>query len=99
MAQNFAADGNSVPHWVQCLTAGDRLAAAYCRQPSDPKSPTCPFTAADRPGIPFWHPRWSYRNVWVRLRGPVRVAVQSRYEPPEDTETIQNSSFATHHRW
>jgi uncharacterized protein (AIM24 family) len=50
-------------------------------------------------GMAFWHPRWSYRNIWVRLRGPGRVAVQSVYEPPEDTEVIQNSSYATHHRW
>jgi uncharacterized protein (AIM24 family) len=50
-------------------------------------------------GFAFWHPRWSYRNIWVRLRGPGRVAVQSVYQPPEDTEIIQNSSYATHHRW
>jgi uncharacterized protein (AIM24 family) len=50
-------------------------------------------------GMAFWHPRWSYRNIWVRLRGPGRVAVQSVYEPPEETEAIQNSSYATHHRW
>ena len=50
-------------------------------------------------GFAFWNSRWSYRNIWVRLRGPGRVAVQSVYEPPEDTETIQNSSYATHHRW
>jgi uncharacterized protein (AIM24 family) len=50
-------------------------------------------------GFAFWHPRWSYRNVWVRLRGPGRVAVQSVYQPPEETEIIQNSSYATHHRW
>ena len=50
-------------------------------------------------GFPFWHPRWSYRNIWVRLRGPGRVAVQSVYQPPEETEIIQNSSYATHQRW
>jgi len=50
-------------------------------------------------GFQFWHPRWSYRNIWVRLTGPGRVAVQSVYQPPEDTEVIQRSSYATHHRW
>ena len=50
-------------------------------------------------GFAFWSSRWSYRNIWVRLRGPGRVAVQSVYEPPEDMETIQNSSYATHYRW
>lgn len=50
-------------------------------------------------GFAFWHPRWSYRNIWVRLTGPGRVAVQSVYERPENTDTIQNSSYATHHRW
>ena len=50
-------------------------------------------------GFAFWHSRWSYRNIWVRVSGPGRVAVQSVYTPPEDTEVIQNSSYATQHRW
>ena len=50
-------------------------------------------------GFAFWQSRWSYRNIWVRLTGPGRVAVQSVYQPPEDTEVIQRSSYATHHRW
>ena len=40
-------------------------------------------------GFAFWHPRWSYRNIWVRLdrpgprRGPVgvRAAREHRYDP------------------
>jgi uncharacterized protein (AIM24 family) len=50
-------------------------------------------------GISFWNNRLSYRNVWIRLHGPGRIAVQSVYEPPENTEIIQRSSYATTHRW
>jgi uncharacterized protein (AIM24 family) len=50
-------------------------------------------------GFAFWHSRWSYRSIWVRLFGPGRVAVQSVYQPPEDTETIRRHSYATTHRW
>ena len=50
-------------------------------------------------GFAFWHSRWSYRSIWVRLWGPGRVAVQSVYQPPEDTEVIVNHSYATTHHW
>ncbi len=50
-------------------------------------------------GFAFWRSNWSYRNIWIRLRGPGRVAVQSKFERPEDTEIIQNSSYATRHHW
>jgi uncharacterized protein (AIM24 family) len=50
-------------------------------------------------GLSFWRSSWSYRSIWVRLWGPGRVAVQSVYEPPEDTETIRRHSYATTHRW
>jgi uncharacterized protein (AIM24 family) len=50
-------------------------------------------------GFAFWHNRWSYRSIWVRLFGPGRVAVQSVYQPPEDTEVIVNHSYATTHHW
>ena len=50
-------------------------------------------------GLAFWSNRWSYRNVMVRLTGPGRVAVQSVYTPPEDTEIITNHSYATTHHW
>jgi uncharacterized protein (AIM24 family) len=50
-------------------------------------------------GISFWRSSWSYRSIWVRLWGPGRVAVQSVYEPPEDTEAIRRHSYATTHRW
>jgi hypothetical protein len=50
-------------------------------------------------GFAFWHSRWSYRSIWVRLWGPGRVAVQSIYQPPEDTEVIRRHSYATTHHW
>ncbi|MBV9447838.1 MAG: hypothetical protein JO345_18285 [Streptosporangiaceae bacterium] len=50
-------------------------------------------------GFAFWNNRWSYRNIWIRLHGPGRVAVQSIYQPPEDTEIIQRHSHATTHHW
>jgi uncharacterized protein (AIM24 family) len=50
-------------------------------------------------GLSFWRSSWSYRTIWVRLWGPGRVAVQSVYQPPEDTEAIRRHSYATTHRW
>jgi uncharacterized protein (AIM24 family) len=50
-------------------------------------------------GFAFWHNRWSYRSIWARLFGPGRVAVQSVYQAPEDTEIIVNHSYATTHHW
>jgi uncharacterized protein (AIM24 family) len=50
-------------------------------------------------GFAFWSNRWSYRNIMLRLTGPGRVAVQSVYSPPEDTEVISSHSYATTHHW
>jgi uncharacterized protein (AIM24 family) len=50
-------------------------------------------------GFAFWRSSWSYRSIWLRLWGPGRVAVQSVYQPPEDTEVIVNHSYATTHHW
>src|SRR4029078_4634904 len=50
-------------------------------------------------GLSFWPSSWSYRSSGVRLWGPGRVAVQSVYEPAEDTEAIRRHSYATTHRW
>ena len=50
-------------------------------------------------GFAYWHSRWSYRSIWARLYGPGRVAVQSVYAPPEDTEMITSHSYATTHHW
>jgi uncharacterized protein (AIM24 family) len=50
-------------------------------------------------GFAFWHNRWSYRSVWLRLFGPGRVAVQSIYQRPENTDMITSHSYATTHHW
>jgi uncharacterized protein (AIM24 family) len=51
-------------------------------------------------GLAFWNNRFDYRNLWVRLTGPGRVAVQSVYAPPEECELITDTSFGTtRHRW
>jgi hypothetical protein len=50
-------------------------------------------------GFAFWNSRWTYRSIWLRLFGPGRVAVQSIYAPPEDTEMITSHSYATTHHW
>jgi hypothetical protein len=43
--------------------------------------------------------RSRYRTIWLRLRGPGRVAVQSAYEQVEDAGVPDYSSFASWHRW
>jgi uncharacterized protein (AIM24 family) len=50
-------------------------------------------------GFAFWSPRWSYHSILLRLHGPGRVAVQSVYEPPEDSEAIRAHSYATTRHW
>jgi uncharacterized protein (AIM24 family) len=46
-----------------------------------------------------YHRSYSYRQVWLRMWGPGRVAVQSVYERPEGSEAITSSSPATVTRW
>jgi uncharacterized protein (AIM24 family) len=46
-----------------------------------------------------WHRLYSYRNVWLRLIGPGRVAVQSIFERPEASEPITSHSHATSQTW
>jgi hypothetical protein len=50
-------------------------------------------------GFAFWSPNLSYRNIWVRLSGHGRVAVQSVYEPEFEAEYITNHSYATRQDW
>jgi len=51
-------------------------------------------------GFAFWHSRWSYRSIFARVHGPGRIAVQSVYEPPEDTEIITgHPRDTTTRRW
>jgi uncharacterized protein (AIM24 family) len=47
----------------------------------------------------FWSRNYSYRQVWLRMWGPGRVAVQSVFEPPENSETITSHSPATRTVW
>jgi uncharacterized protein (AIM24 family) len=43
---------------------------------------------------------WGERYLWLRLRGPGRVAVQSAFEPVEDNgRTISSHSGATERQW
>lgn len=50
-------------------------------------------------GWSFWR-TWSHRQLWLRLSGPGKVAVQSAYEPIEDNgRNITGHSSATSRRW
>jgi uncharacterized protein (AIM24 family) len=51
------------------------------------------------PGKPARRTLSRYRTIWLRLRGPGRVAVQSAYEQVEDAGAPDYSSFASWHRW
>jgi len=49
---------------------------------------------------PFqWRTSFSMRNVWLRLIGPGRVAVQSVFTRPENAEPITGYSYATRQSW
>jgi uncharacterized protein (AIM24 family) len=52
-------------------------------------------------GMMQWnfHRNYSYRQVWLRMWGPGRVAVQSVFEREEASEAITNHSSATMMRW
>ncbi len=52
-----------------------------------------------RAGGLSWKSGYSYRQVWLRLWGPGRVAVQSVYQRPEESMAITSSSQATVTRW
>jgi uncharacterized protein (AIM24 family) len=48
----------------------------------------------------IWGNRYQYRQVWLRLWGPGRVAVQSVFERPEGSEYITGTcAGTTHTRW
>ena len=46
-----------------------------------------------------WGGRYSYRQLWLRLWGPGRVAVQSVFERPEASNQITSHSPATTTAW
>jgi uncharacterized protein (AIM24 family) len=48
----------------------------------------------------FWSRSYEYRQVWLRLMGPGRVAVQSIFGRPEGSEIITGvAPGTTRHRW
>ena len=49
-------------------------------------------------GVLAWRRSFEQRNIWLRLIGPGRVAVQSVFERPE-SERLTSSSPATYQRW
>jgi uncharacterized protein (AIM24 family) len=49
-------------------------------------------------GLSMWR-AYDMRNVWLRVVGPGRVAVQSIFARPENAEPIRSSSYATMRRW
>lgn len=49
-------------------------------------------------GMVWSYGRFQYRQVWLRMWGPGRVAVQSVFERPESSEYITNSSAGTTRR-
>ncbi|HXL88098.1 MAG TPA: AIM24 family protein [Streptosporangiaceae bacterium] len=51
------------------------------------------------PGKPTRRKLARYSTIWLRLRGPGRVAVQSAYEQTEDAGAPDYRSFPSWHRW
>jgi uncharacterized protein (AIM24 family) len=47
----------------------------------------------------FLSQSYNYRNIWLRLVGPGRVAVHSVFERPEGARAIRSHSYATQRRW
>jgi uncharacterized protein (AIM24 family) len=46
-----------------------------------------------------WRSTYSNRTIWLRMWGPGRVAVQSVFERPEDSQPIVNNSQGTQTAW
>lgn len=93
------APGNT---FIRDLAAGETI----CVQPTallyrDPTVDMVLHLEYPNPGNTSWgwSSRFSYRQVWLRLRGPGRVAVQSVFARPETSEAITNSSPASVARW
>jgi uncharacterized protein (AIM24 family) len=88
--------------FIRDLAGGE----AICVQPSalvykDPSVGMQLHLEYPNQGGMMWsfHRTFSYRQVWLRMWGPGRVAVQSVYERPEGSELITSSSPATVTRW
>jgi uncharacterized protein (AIM24 family) len=51
-------------------------------------------------GFAFWSGNLDYRQIWLRVHGPGRIAVQSVFQPAEECEPITDFSYNTSsHRW
>ncbi len=70
----------------------------FCRQPSQAGA-ACPRCGDAVPGWSTQASPHDLRNVWLRVEGPGRVAVQSILARPENAEPIMSSSYATVQRW
>jgi uncharacterized protein (AIM24 family) len=53
------------------------------------------------PGGNYWFSsaRWQAKTVWLTLHGPGRIAIASRFEPPELTPAPYRDSGATYYQW
>ena len=87
--------------FIRDLADGETI----CIQPERPglQGPERRHAAAhrvpQRRRIVNWHRSYSYRQVWLRLWGPGRVAVQSVFERPEASNQITSHSPATTAAW
>ncbi len=87
--------------FIRDLAQGETI----CVQPSallyrDPSVGMALHLEYPNPGNMVWsYRRFSYRQIWLRLWGPGRVAIQSVFERPEGAEPITASSPATVTRW
>jgi uncharacterized protein (AIM24 family) len=91
--------GNS---FIRDLAAGETI----CIQPTallykDPSVGMQLHLEYPNQGMMQWgfNRNYSYRQVWLRMWGPGRVAVQSVFEREEASEAITNHSPATMMRW
>jgi uncharacterized protein (AIM24 family) len=86
--------------FIRDLGAGETI----CIQPSsllykDPHVGMQLHIEYPRAGGMSWHRSYSYRQLWLRMWGPGRVAVQSVFERPESCAQITGHSPATTTAW
>ena len=72
-------------------------AHAPCSTRTPASACSCTSSTPTPRGMIWGTRRYSYRQVWLRLWGPGRVAVQSVFERPEDSGQITSHSHG-HHR-
>jgi uncharacterized protein (AIM24 family) len=86
--------------FIRDLAAGETI----CIQPSalvykDPSVGMQLHIEYPNSGGTSFHRNYSYRQVWLRLWGPGRIAVQSVFERPEASNQITSHSPATSMAW